>query len=120
MRIRAEQIDSFQTHLRAQHQQRVVAFFREQIPEHIAHLSDVELDVSVAEAIGQAEAHSVATGVGLLQFVALSLLVDRHFYHEPTIKVFLNARDGDIDSKLDQMTKMLGDQLGQYRQHRKG
>jgi hypothetical protein len=109
--IRSAQFAAIEEAMRPDYQDRLVAFFKEKIPEHTARYQEPALRRLVAESDRKARTYGLVTRVGITRFVGLSIIIGPRFDEEPNTKLFLSLPELDPDRKMELLCRQVARKL---------
>jgi hypothetical protein len=81
--IRQEQIDAMMAPRQLQYQNEMIEYFRSTLPQVIDKHNDAALRDLITRGTAKAQVYGIESGLPLVQFLALSLLISPDFDEEP-------------------------------------
>jgi hypothetical protein len=111
LNIRAAQVDALFGARLDEYHRRLRAFFRQSVPDAVAHYDDAELLARIADAVRRARGQGVEAWDAMTRFVGLALLVEHSFDEQPAVQKFLAMPDLDPDLKVHLLADQFEQQL---------
>lgn len=110
MKIRKEQMASFEEMAWADFYPRLVEFLRTEMPDQTVDMSDLELSEFVSDAQAKSQAHGIESEASVAQFACLSLEAGLDFADDPEIAEFLHQPNTEPEEQLDALVDKLADE----------
>jgi hypothetical protein len=109
--IRQEQIDAMMAPRQLQYQNEMIEYFRSTLPQVIDKHNDAALRDLITRGTAKAQVYGIESGLPLVQFLTLSLLISPDFDEEPAAKLFLTLPNVNPEAKLEILTQAVCERL---------
>jgi hypothetical protein len=107
LQIRPEQMAEFDKAVRRNFHQRLLAHYRQHLPEVTASWDDATLAQRIADADRRASLHGIRSERGIARFVGIALVAGPEFDNIPEVRACLDRPGVDPEVKIDLLVDCL-------------
>ena len=107
LRIRKEQVKTFEEAAQTDLSRRILAFLRSELPEETADFDDGTLTEHIAESKRRAAIYGIERDAGIAQFVCLTFIAGLTFDEIPEVRSYLQEPGMSPEEKLSDLVDYL-------------